>query len=181
MDESTNNTPQSDSKMGLIIGAVVLVVVAAGAYYYWSNQMAKPVGTQTGTTSTQPAAMEADEEEAENQLEMAANPIVESAGTQSATAMVEEGAQSVTVEGGNFYFKPNEIRVKAGIPVKLTFNNTQGFHDFVIEELDAKTKQITAGNTEVLEFTPKKKGSYEFYCSVGQHRQMGMKGNLIVE
>lgn len=175
MDESTNNTPQTDSKMGLIIGAVVLVVVAAGGYYYWSTQMSKPV------TSTQPAAIEQDADTGGDEIDMTVTATAAPAGTESASVMMEDGAQAVTVEGGNFYFKPNEIRVKAGTPVKLTFKNAQGFHNFVIEELDVKSKQITAGNSEVIEFTPTKKGSYEFYCSVGQHRQMGMKGTLIVE
>jgi plastocyanin len=26
-----------------------------------------------------------------------------------------------------------------------------------------------------------KKGTFEYYCSVGQHRALGMKGKLVVE
>lgn len=178
MEESTNE-PTSGSNMGLIIGVIVLVLVAAGGYYFWSTQMAPK-------TAQAPVAVE-DEQEAEMETmeaEMDMTTSVASPGamaTESATAMMEDGAQTITVEGGNFYFKPNEIKVKMGTPVKLTFSNMQGFHDFVIDDLDVKTKQITAGNKETVEFTPTKKGKYEFYCSVGQHKQMGMKGTLIVE
>ena len=32
-----------------------------------------------------------------------------------------------------------------------------------------------------VEFTVDKTGTFEYYCSVGQHRANGMVGNLIVE
>jgi plastocyanin len=177
--EETTNEENSGSKTGLIVGVIVLLVVAAGGYYAWSTQMAPK--------SAAPVAVEDEQEEAEMETmeeEMDTTAMVASPGamaTESATAMMEAGSQTITVEGGNFYFKPNEIKVKMGTPVKLTFSNSQGFHDFVIDDLDIKTQQITAGNNEVVEFTPTKKGKYEFYCSVGQHKQMGMKGTLIVE
>lgn len=177
--EETTNEENSSSKTGLIVGAIVLLVVAAGGYYVWSTQMAPK--------STAPVAVEDEQEEAEmetSEADMDTTAMVASPAamaTESATAMMEDGSQTITVEGGNFYFKPNEIKVKAGTPVKLTFSSAQGFHDFVIDDLDVKTKQLTAGNQEIVEFTPTKKGKYEFYCSVGQHRQMGMKGTLIVE
>jgi cytochrome c oxidase subunit 2 len=89
--------------------------------------------------------------------------------------------QTFTVEGGNFYFKPNEIKVKKGEKVTITFNNAAGFHDFVIDEFSVKTKKVPNGGSETVEFTPDKSGTFEYYCSVGNHREMGMKGNLIVE
>jgi len=97
------------------------------------------------------------------------------------TASIEKNLQNIEIEGGSFYFKPNEIKVKAGEKVKITFKNIEGFHDFVIDELNVKTKQIKDGEVDVVEFTPTLSGSYEFYCSIGNHRSMGMKGILIVE
>lgn len=86
-----------------------------------------------------------------------------------------------TVSGTNFAFNPSTITVKKGDRVKITFKNTAGFHDFVIDEYGVATKQAQAPMTEVLEFTADKVGSFEFYCSVGTHRAMGMKGTLKVE
>ena len=97
------------------------------------------------------------------------------------TASIEKNLQNIEIEGGSFYFKPNEIKVKAGEKVKITFKNIEGFHDFVIDELNVKTKQIKDGEVDVVEFTPTLSCSYEFYCSIGNHRSMGMKGILIVE
>ncbi len=85
------------------------------------------------------------------------------------------------VSGENFSFKPNLITVKKGDRVKITFKNSAGFHDFVIDEYGMATKKTQAPTTEVLEFTADKVGSFEYYCSVGSHKAMGMYGTLKVE
>lgn len=95
--------------------------------------------------------------------------------------MMVEGIQTIEVEGGSFYYAPDEIRVKRGEPVRITLNSVDAMHDFVIDELDVKTPVIQAGETATVEFTPETAGEYTFYCSVGQHRQLGMVGTLIVE
>jgi plastocyanin len=86
-----------------------------------------------------------------------------------------------TISGDNFSFSPTAITVKQGDRVQITFKNNNGFHDFVIDEYGVATKQAQSPATEVLEFTADKLGSFEYYCSVGTHRAMGMKGTLLVE
>ena len=74
-----------------------------------------------------------------------------------------------------------ELGVKQGDTVRIEFINEEGFHDFVIDEfVGAKTKQTAAPGSETIEFVADKKGSFEYYCSVGQHRANGMFGKLIV-
>jgi nitrosocyanin len=72
------------------------------------------------------------------------------------------------------------MTVKKGETVRITFVNKDGFHDFVLDEFGVKTEQIKGGTQEVVEFVADKAGTFEYYCSVGQHRQMGMKGTLTV-
>lgn len=86
-----------------------------------------------------------------------------------------------SVTSDHFSFDLKEIRVKQGDTVKITFHNSGGFHDWVIDEFNARTKQLKAGESETVQFVVDKTGTYEYYCSVGSHRAMGMKGNLIVE
>ena len=93
----------------------------------------------------------------------------------------EQKVVEVTVVGSNMKFDTKEIKVKKGDKVRVTFKNSEGFHDWVLDEFNVATKQISAGQEEVVEFTADKTGTFEYYCSVGKHRQMGMKGNLIVE
>lgn len=86
-----------------------------------------------------------------------------------------------TISGQNFSFTPNKLSVKKGDRVKITFQNTAGFHDLVIDGYGVATKHTQAPDTEVLEFIADKAGTFEYYCSVGSHRSMGMFGTLIVE
>lgn len=87
----------------------------------------------------------------------------------------------VTVDGSSFAFAPAEIRVKNGDTVKVVFKSTDGFHDFSVDGYSIATSRVSSGGTASVEFVADKVGTFEYYCSVGSHRQMGMKGNLIVE
>ena len=53
-------------------------------------------------------------------------------------------------------------------------------HDFVIDELGVKSSVAKSGHSTSVEFVADKVGSFEFYCSVGQHRTNGMVGTLTV-
>lgn len=86
-----------------------------------------------------------------------------------------------TVTGENFRFSLGEMKVRKGDTVRVTFKSTAGFHDWTIDEFHAATKQLTAGGQETVSFVADRAGRFEYYCSVGTHRQMGMKGTLIVE
>ena len=88
----------------------------------------------------------------------------------------------ITVEGENYAYNPSTITVKQGQKVRLTFKSTDGFHDFVIDEIPgAQSERIQTGQETVIEFTPTETGSFAYYCSVGSHRALGMEGTLIVE
>lgn len=95
--------------------------------------------------------------------------------------MSDASIKEFTVEGSNMKFAPTTLTVSEGDTVRITFKNVEGFHDFVIDEFDVATKQFQAPGEEVVEFVADQSGSFEYYCSVGQHRQMGMVGTLVVE
>lgn len=106
--------------------------------------------------------------------------IIEGTGTPQAD-MVVSGPRTFVVEATPFKFSVEEIRVKKGDTVKIVFNNKQGMHDWVLDEFNARTPQISADSTETVEFVADKVGTFEYYCSVGNHRAQGMVGKLIVE
>ena len=87
----------------------------------------------------------------------------------------------VNIEAGSFYYKPNEIRVKKGEKVKVVIKSVDMMHDFVIDELGVRTRIAQAGEMAEVEFGVNKTGELEFYCSIGNHRDMGMVGTLIIE
>lgn len=86
-----------------------------------------------------------------------------------------------TVTGTPFEFSMKEIRVAKGDTVRIVFKNEKGTHDWNIDEFNAATKVIKTGEQDIVEFVADKSGTFEYYCSVGNHRELGMVGNLIVE
>ncbi len=90
-------------------------------------------------------------------------------------------ATEVVVTASNYKFAPNTITVKNGEKTRILLKNSGGSHDFRIDELNLATAVIQDGQEDFVEFTPSKTGTYQFYCSVDGHRQMGMVGTLKVE
>lgn len=151
------------NKTIIAVSAVVLAV-AVGGFVVYNNQK----------TTSQPATETVVEDS------MQASPTSAMEDSASEAAKMQE-VKEFTVTGAAFKFNPTEIRVKKGDRVKVTFKSVGGFHDFVVDEYGVATKQLASGQEEVVEFTADKAGTFEFYCSVANHRAMGMKGNLIVE
>ena len=87
----------------------------------------------------------------------------------------------VTVEGSNYKFNPATIKAEKGDTVRLTFKSVGGIHDLTIDEFEVQTSQLGDEEEEETEFVADKTGTFEYYCSVGNHRKMGMTGQLIVE
>jgi len=73
------------------------------------------------------------------------------------------------------------MRVKEGDEVSITFRSVDGFHDWVVDEFDAATEKVETDGETTVTFIADKTGTFEYYCSVGQHRANGMVGTLIVE
>lgn len=99
----------------------------------------------------------------------------------SGMSLEKKNVKTFEIEGKPFEFSLKEIRVKKGDTVRVVFKNTQGFHDWVLDGFNVKTKQIQAGESDTTEFTADKVGIFEYHCSVDGHREKGMVGNLIVE
>jgi len=109
--------------------------------------------------------------------------------TASTTTSVTGGTTGITrdvtiveksVTGSSFKFEPSAITVNKGDRVKVSFVSADVGHNFVIDGY-GQTKTISSGTAaETIEFTADKAGTFEYYCSVGSHKALGMKGTLIV-
>jgi plastocyanin len=88
--------------------------------------------------------------------------------------------KQIEITASNFKFEPDSFAVNVGDTVSISFKNTEGFHDFAIDEFKVKSKTIEAGAVEQITFVADKKGTFQFYCSIGQHKAMGMVGTLVV-
>ncbi len=157
----------------LIIAIVVLIIIGAGAYLLTKNS----TSTLPQATPTPTQAMMKEE------ATPTASPstMMDETGTPSPSGSAKTGnVKEFTVTGSNYKFTPATLSVKKGDTVKITFTNSGGFHDFVIDEFNVKTKTIPDGQSETVQFVANKAGTFNYYCSVGNHRQMGMQGTLTV-
>jgi plastocyanin len=111
-------------------------------------------------------------------------PIVEENKTSTSDGSTNENnglIKEFTITSGNFSFMPETLTVNEGDIVRIVIKNETGFHDFVIDEFFIKTNPTNGEGDSIVEFIADKTGSFEYYCSIGTHRQMGMKGTLIVQ
>lgn len=89
---------------------------------------------------------------------------------------------SVHVAGIDMDFSEKEIIVKEGDLVEIHFvNEGEMPHDLVIDELGVDTTILMPGEEATITFVASQAGTFEYYCSVGEHRAEGMVGTLIVE
>jgi uncharacterized cupredoxin-like copper-binding protein len=96
------------------------------------------------------------------------------------TASAEPGAQEVTVEAGDLWFRPGSIELRRGETVNLTIRNTGSvFHDLTVTELDLQL-DVESGDATTAALMIDTPGTYAFFCSVPGHAAAGMRGQLIV-
>lgn len=146
---------------------IALILIGGGAYWY-TQRTAAPMDTSVDVTIP-----------ANTNTNPTPAPTVPSSTTTDtgAAGTVKE----ITVTNNGMSFTQKTLSVKRGDTVKVTFKNTGGTHDWVIDEFPgARTKVLQAGQEETVTFVADKAGSFEYYCSVGQHRANGMWGTLTV-
>ena len=101
----------------------------------------------------------------------------------SATAAPAEGTaaagNTVTMEAGNFYFKPNAVTIPANTPVTFKITNVAQIpHNFSIDNLAISVALDPGKTADVVVNAPA--GTYQFYCNLPGHRAAGMEGTLTV-
>lgn len=101
--------------------------------------------------------------------------------TGSEMKLLDEPIKEVFIDSFSFGYSVPEIRVKKNQRVRIYLTSSDGYHDFVIDELNVASKKINTGEDVEFEFTARTAGEFEFYCSVGNHRAQGMVGKIIVE
>ncbi len=145
----------------IVIVALVLIIIGGVIYLLLTRQSPVPVETPLQT-------------EIENATE---NPVQE---TSELTELEVEDAVIIDMSGKDFEFSQDRIQVKKGDTVTINFTSEGGFHDWVVDEFDAATEQVNTGEMTSVTFVADTVGEFEYYCSVMQHREMGMVGTLVV-
>lgn len=155
----------------IYLALLVVVVLGSGGYFYF--------GMQNSSSKDMEASVSEEKKESPTEAMKENEGAKDSVTTDGTMAKTE--AKTFEVTAANFSFSVKEMKVKQGDTVKIVFTNNEGFHDWVVDEFNGRTQKLAEGKSETIEFVANKKGTFEYYCSVGAHRAMGMKGNLIVE
>ncbi len=159
------------SKAPMVAVVVIVLIIAIGVWFRMGGGTATPSVSPTDDMSAMPSAS----------ISIAPSSSLSPSKSPSASSTVSSQVKSFTITGQNFSFDPSSITVKKGDTVKITFKNASGFHDLRIEGYDLKTPMIQGGKTADITFVADKAGQFVYYCSVGNHRAMGMQGTLIVQ
>ncbi len=93
-----------------------------------------------------------------------------------------EDTFEITIKMSEYIFSPSVISIDVEKDTTFVLKNL-GFttHDFVVEEIDIHSGLIPPGGSKTITFKADEPGEYDFYCSVGDHRDNGMEGVLIVK
>lgn len=135
--------------------AIVLAIVAilGGAVYFTQNKSSEQAPSMMQTEDT--------------------------TGMETKTETMED-VTVIEMEAGSFYYTPNVITAKKGEKIRIVMKSVSMMHDFVIDELGVKMPVVKDGDTGTVEFVADKVGSFEYYCSVGQHRANGQIGTITI-
>jgi cytochrome c oxidase subunit II len=90
--------------------------------------------------------------------------------------------QVIKITAKRFEYSPNEIRIKAGVPVIFEFTSLDRVHGFTVPDLGAIRLTIEPGKVNRVTILAPRAGTYEFHCDIfcGDGHE-GMTGTIIAE
>ncbi len=174
MEEASPNQPVPEQKKRSGAGPMVAIIAILVILGLGLALVSGKKDTTKAASNATPAVADADRDKgSDKMMAETESPIT--------SAMVSSDTITVNVEAGAFYYKPTAMTVKKGQKVKIVMKSADMMHDFIIDELGVKLPITKSGETNSVDFTPDKTGTFEYYCSVGQHRAKGQVGKITVE
>jgi uncharacterized cupredoxin-like copper-binding protein len=100
----------------------------------------------------------------------------------SKDAAVSSDEMVIEIELKEWSITPEPIMIKKGDTIQMSIINRGSYpHDFVIPELDLKTKKLSPGDQESLTFIADHEVTIISYCSLPGHKESGMVAELSVK
>lgn len=93
------------------------------------------------------------------------------------------GGGKITIEMGEYFYKPATITVSPGASVTVTLKNVGTLqHDYHIDVINQTSPMVDPGKSIDWTFTaPSQAGTYDTWCTVPGHKELGMVGKLEVK
>lgn len=158
---------------GMVVGGLVAVVVVIGLVLLVNRSNAPATVDESDLTG---------QDDLTGEEYLLGTPLTTPVAVSPSPLSSQSAVKEFSVAASEFTFTPSEIRVKQGDMVRVVLTNTGAMpHDWKVDEFNAGTKVVAPGQSDTVEFIADQAGTFEYYCSVGQHRANGMVGKLIVE
>lgn len=162
-----------------MIYILIALIVIGGAIVFLTKQPANAPEAAL-TDEVVPTVDVSDQMPADGNKAVEETVVIDNDNTGNGDGVMSD-TKTFDLSGTNFAYDVTEIRVQEGDTVTINFESADGFHDWVVDEFSAATEKVNPGQVTSVTFVANKAGNYEYYCSVGKHRQNGMVGTLIVE
>lgn len=161
---------KKNNTMMYVLIAVVAVVLLAGIAF----------ATKGDKTYSLPELNEGTQKEELSDAMTKEGNVMEPTGSAMPEPTMDPNALQIKIEAGSYYYKPDTITAKKGQKIQIVMNSVDMVHNFNIDELDVHGPMVKSGETKIIEFTPEKVGTFEYYCSVANHRAKGQIGKITV-
>ena len=166
--EENNEIDKKAKPANMLIGLVILGVLAIGGFILLrSNSSGNVINNPNPVNTTTKSSTD--------------DTLAESNSPNETDEDVAGETKTINIEAESYSFNPKEIRLKKGESIQIVMTAKDMMHDFNIDEFDVKLPVTAAGETNSVTFIADTIGEFEYYCSVGQHRQLGQVGTLVVE
>jgi uncharacterized cupredoxin-like copper-binding protein len=109
-------------------------------------------------------------------------PATTSTPTQTQTTPAPKGGGTLTVGETEYKLNPSNPTAKAGAVTVTAKNDGTITHNLEVQGngVEKKTADLQPGSSGSLKLNLKP-GTYQIYCAIPGHKQLGMKGNLVVK
>lgn len=162
--------------MKYTVGVIIVIVGVVVLFFVMQNKADAPTAPADAGAGDATEAAVTDESTMEDEDETVSATV----GVDSEVAVREGDTVTIDMVGTNYAYDMSEVTVSEGDTVTINFTSAEGFHDIVIDEFNVASEKVTAGDSTSVTFVADTAGTYEYYCSVGNHRAQGMVGTLVV-
>ncbi|MBI4092756.1 MAG: cupredoxin domain-containing protein [Candidatus Kerfeldbacteria bacterium] len=173
--------------MGKVIWTVIIIVLIGFGVWYFvgtTSQNANENAAATNTTTT--ANTNAQQFLTTNKNENANQNVNQNANLNAnanTNAATSQTGPDYSVSMTDYAFTPATITADLGKTVTVKVTNNGGLtHSFVINGLSVNSGLLAPGQSKTISITtPSSAGTFEYFCSVSGHKDLGMKGTLTVQ
>ncbi len=91
-------------------------------------------------------------------------------------------SKEIEIVANEYSFTPSSIGLEKGDSVSITLKNAGATsHTLFMDGYGVTTGSVAPGRSGTLSFTADKTGSFDFYCNIDGHRDLGMRGTMEVK